>query len=87
VVGPPYSRTAIYAARVSHAADDAHRPPLRGFAAAARAVLGTDRRTDGADGQTDTVTFKYAYTYAVRVNRERTLRTDGGPCVIVHVDV
>jgi len=35
-----------YAARVSHAADDAHRPPLlRGFAAAARAV--TDRHTDG----------------------------------------
>jgi len=42
VVGSPYSRTEIYAARVSHAADDAHRPPLHGFAAAAR--------TDDADG-------------------------------------
>jgi len=36
-----------YAARVSHAADDAHRPPLHGFAAAARAAPGTDRQTDG----------------------------------------
>jgi len=69
VVGPPYSRTEIYAARVSHAADDAHRPPLHGFVAAAR--------TDDADGQTDTVTFKYAYAYAVRVNRENvTIRYD-----------
>ena len=45
---PPYSRTKIYAARVSYAANDAHRLPLHGFAAAARAALGqTDRRTDG----------------------------------------
>jgi len=49
VVGPLYSRTKIYAARLSYAADDAHRPPMHDFAAAARA--GTDRRTDG---QTDT---------------------------------
>jgi len=45
-VGPTYSRTKIYAARVSYAADDAHRPPLHGFAAAARAAHVTDRRTD-----------------------------------------
>ena len=46
-VGPPYSRTKIYADRVSYdATDDWHRPPLHGFAAAVRAAPGTDRRTD-----------------------------------------
>jgi len=45
-VRPPYSRTKIYAARVSYTADDAHRPPLRAFPAAARAARGTDRQTD-----------------------------------------
>jgi len=44
-VGPPYSQTRIYAARMSYAADDAHRPPLRGFAAAASATPGTHGRT------------------------------------------
>jgi len=39
---------------VSYAADDAHRPPLHGFAAAARAAPGTDRQTDG---RTDTAAF------------------------------
>ena len=54
-LGPPYSRTKIYAARVSYAAaDDAHRAPLDGFAAAARAAPGTDRQTDG---RMDTVPF------------------------------
>jgi len=38
-------RTNIYAARVSYAADDAHRPPSPGFTAAARARR--DARTDG----------------------------------------
>jgi len=39
-VGPPYCRAETYAARVSCAADDAHRPPL---------LLGqTDGRTDKA---------------------------------------
>jgi len=46
-VGPPYRRSEIYAARVSYADDDAHRPPQHDFAAAARAALGTDGRTDG----------------------------------------
>jgi len=37
--------------RVSYAADDAHRPPLHGFPAAARAPLGQ------TDGQMDTAPF------------------------------
>ena len=37
-----YSRTKLYAARVSYAADDAHRPLHHGFAAAVRAATGTD---------------------------------------------
>ena len=45
-VGPPYSWPKIYAARVSYAANDAHRLPLHGFAAAARAAL-WGRQTDG----------------------------------------
>jgi len=53
-VGPPRSRTKTYAARVSYAADDAHRSSLHGFAAAARDAPGTDRRTDE---QTDTAPF------------------------------
>ena len=47
-LGPPYSRTKIFATRVLYEADDAHRPGLHSFAA----VPGTDRRTDE---QTDTV--------------------------------
>jgi len=39
---------------MSYAADDAHRSPLHGFAAAAGAAAGTDRQTDG---QTDTASF------------------------------
>jgi len=46
-VGPPYSQTEIFAARVSYAAGDAHRQPLHGFAAAARSLGQTDGRTDG----------------------------------------
>jgi len=38
-IGPPHSRTELYAARASYAADDAHRPPLHCSAAAARALL------------------------------------------------
>jgi len=42
----PLSRAKIYAVRVSYAADDAHRPPQHGSAAAHfAAALGTDRRT------------------------------------------
>jgi len=37
----------IYAAHVSYAVDDAHRPPLHGAAVAARAARGTCRQTDG----------------------------------------
>jgi len=47
-LGPPYSRTKIFATRVLYEADDAHRPGLHSFAA----VPGTGRRTDE---QTDTV--------------------------------
>ena len=43
-VGPPCSQTEIYAAHVSYAADNAHRPPLHGFAAATCAAL---EQTDG----------------------------------------
>ena len=46
-VGPPYSRTKIYAARVSCEADDAHRPLLRGFATAAHFAAAARRQTDG----------------------------------------
>ena len=42
--GSPDGRTEIYAARVSYAADDVHRPPLHSSAAA---VGQTDRQTDG----------------------------------------
>jgi len=52
-VGTSHSRAKIYAARASYAADNAHRPPLRGFAAAAHfaAALGA------TDGWTDTAPF------------------------------
>jgi len=63
-LGPPYSRTKIYAARVSYAAaDDAHRAPLDGFAAAARAAPGTDRRTD----RWTRYRFNTLTAYAIRV--------------------
>jgi len=56
-VGTPDNRAKIYAARVSNVADDAHRPPLHGFAAVARAASGTDRQMEE---RTDTAPFKYA---------------------------
>ena len=40
-LGSPNSRTRIYATRVSYAADDAHRPPLHGFAAAVHFAAAT----------------------------------------------
>jgi len=48
-----YVGAPAYSVRVSRVADDAHRPPLRGFAAAAqfapaaRAAYEADTRTDG----------------------------------------
>jgi len=52
VGGPPYSRAKIYAASVSHAANDEHRPPLHGVLLPR--VLPWIRQTDG---QTDTAPF------------------------------
>ena len=53
-----YSRTKIFVARVSYAADNAHRPPLHGFAAAAELCSSCARCPwDEADGQTDTAPF------------------------------
>ena len=62
-VGPPYSWPKIYAARVSYAANDAHRLPLHGFAAAARGAL-WGRQTDG---QRTRHRFDTLETYAVHV--------------------
>jgi len=45
-VGRPYSRTKIYTACMLYAADDVHRLPLHGFAAAVLAASGTDKWTD-----------------------------------------
>jgi len=60
--GPPYSRTKIYAVRVSYAADHAHRPPLHGFTAAARSAHGTDRQTDGRTDGHRTVLIRLPHT-------------------------
>jgi len=65
-VGPPYFRTEIYAICVSYAADDAHRPQLPGFLAAARAAPETDRQTDGRTGGHGSIFIMFT-AYAVRV--------------------
>ena len=66
-VGPPYRRSEIYAARVSYADDDAHRPPQHDFAAAARAALRTDGRTDGQTDRRTQQRFKTLKACAIRV--------------------
>jgi len=50
---------------VSYAADDAHRPPLHGFAAAMRAALGTDIR------RTRTVLIHLPHTRSFAADRRR----------------
>jgi len=47
-LGSTCSRTKHYATRLSYAADNAHRPPLHGFAVAACSAPGTDGRTNTA---------------------------------------
>jgi len=66
-VGPRYCRTRIYAVRVSCVVDDAHRSPLRSFAAASsRAAHGTDRQTD-IRTRRSLYRFYTLASYAVRV--------------------
>ena len=51
---------------MSYAADDAHRSPLHGFAAAAGAAAGTDRQT----GRRTRRRFNTLTTYPVRVTTD-----------------
>ena len=50
-----------------HAADDAHRPPLYGFADTASAAPGTDTQTDGRTNIRTPHRFNMLTPYAVRV--------------------
>ena len=66
-VGPRYCRTRIFAVRVSYVVDDAHRSPLRSFAAASSRALCCcrtrcpwDRQTDGHTNTPFIVSFLYA---------------------------
>ena len=62
---PPYRRTKIQAARVLHAADSSHCPPLCGFADAVRATPGTAQRT--ADILFQLLRFSFDYSVSVHV--------------------
>jgi len=72
-VAPLYRRNKNYAARVSYAADDAHRPPLHGFAASARDASG---QTDGQSDRLTRYRFNGPFSGTTQVSRYQKGKTN-----------